>query len=158
MKVYEIDGTFLGSIDSDGHPQYIYDYQDRPMAWIEDMEDGKKRFKIVWSTVETSNHQPQRAGQVDATTFSQNGKKAGMIVPENIVLDSDGNFWSYVGHNDRDGSMQKSGWMTPPPGDPFAVAAAAYFLTRSVFFFRGGAYGIYQRKPLWHDVDPRYFH
>jgi len=42
MKVYEIDGAFLGSIDSSGYPQYIYDCYDRPMAWIGDMEGEKK--------------------------------------------------------------------------------------------------------------------
>src|SRR6266568_5140713 len=156
MRVYEIDGTFLGSIDSDGYPQYIYDYSDRPMAWIEDMEAGKARRKMVWSTVETSDHQPQKAGQV-RSAISKDGKKAGVISPEDILLDSDGNFWRYVGHNNNAGAVQRLGWMTPPPSDPFAVAAAAYFLTRSVFFFRDGPYGIYLRKPLWRDVDPRYF-
>lgn len=150
MKVYEIDGTFLGSIDSSGYPQYVYDYHDSPMAWLEDIEDGAR--KILWSMDSRYSHP---AGQVEPAY--KNGKEAGIILPEEILLDSDGNFWRYVGHNDRDGSIQRLGWMTPPPSDPFAVAAAAYFLTRSIFFFRHGPYGIYLRKPLWQDVDPRYF-
>ncbi len=148
MKVYEIDGAFLGSIDSSGYPQYIYDCYDHPIAWIEDTEE---RRKIVWSVIENS----RPAGQVRPAY--KGDKKAGVISPENILLDSDGSFWRYVGHNDRDGAVQRLGWMTPPPGDPFAVAGAAYFLTRSVFFFRDGPYGIYLREPLWRDVDPRYF-
>ena len=74
--------------------------------------------------------------------FSENGKKAGIIRPEDILLDSDGNFWRCVGHTHSCESIQRLGWMTPPPSDPFAVAGAAYFLTRSVFFFRGGLYWV----------------
>lgn len=152
MKVYEIDGTFLGSIDSSGYPQYLYDYNDSPMAWVGPIEEERTGLRIVWST---TGHNP-RAGQVKPTRFS-NGKKGGIISPENIWLADDGYFWRYVGHDERRGAIQKLGWMTPTPSDPSAVAAAAYFFTRSVFFFRDGPYGIYLRKPLWHDVDPRYF-
>lgn len=151
MKVYEIDGTFLGSINSNGYPHYIFDCYDQPIARIEDVEEGMSRRKIIWSMVKNS----RPAGQVKPTY--KDDKKAGVISPENILLDSDGNFWRYVGHNDRDGAVQILGWMDPAPSDPFAVACAAYFFTRSVFFFRNGRYGIYQRDPLWHDVDPRYF-
>jgi hypothetical protein len=173
LKVYEIDGTFLGSIDEYTHKasykhyktsaypdnyRDIYSRSGSQVGYILEFPPGGRGRHLVFDmTGENAGEVSQRV----ETLF--NGKPAVEISYGHgsqtwMLLDISGDFWKAVGHKLV---IHKIGYLRDSRNNPLTlrredvdkVAGAAFLLTRS-FYPRE-----LRREPLWFDADvePRYF-
>jgi len=166
LEIYEVDGTFLGSvqyysspqaqrhrqpyIEPDGFPcRDLYDYTGKYVGWI---VETPSRCRV---------HSCDRIQQIADTREQLEGdlsvdKRIAYTTSYDFVLDSDGNFWKKVGHHRESGQLQKVGWLRwpknfhPRPDGLSKVVGAALLMAPGILY-------PYKRSPLWYSIDYSYF-
>lgn len=158
IKVYEIDGTFLGYVDA--NTGSIYNSSGSRIGYIsEDSSGGRWRYRVSDSTggyVGSISQRIERLsnGKPGVETTYGHGSQTWML------FDNSGDIWKGVGHSLESMPVQKIGYLRESNGRPVSLgretlekAAAAAFLLVRHFYLRFNL----GRDPLWFDADPQYF-
>ncbi len=177
IRVYEIDGTFLGQIGDSPHPgdPTIYNHyrtENYPNSYRDLYSRSMERigylleFSPRWGRHFFFDSKGSKVGEVEQRVGRLLHGKPGVTISSSggvyMSCDIDGNFWKRVGHSrDLDHMpVQKLGYlrdsrdrvMMIPPEKLDKVAGAGFLLVNH--FYQQSYPG---REPLWMSVDQRYF-